>query len=205
MLPTEVLALLGKFDLKVEGEYGAQRSNVQEIIIHPDWDVSSESYDADISIVVLSTPIQFSSFIQPICLPKYDHGEISGTGIITGWGSSENSTRYRPDSTPSKLEIPAVNGFYCLLTIPKLAYIASLRTFCGGYKNESKAPCLGDSGGGYYTKDKATMTSWNIKGIISSGLQDHEYGCDINKFSLYTNVPIFSKWIMRVMMETNWK
>lgn len=43
---------------------------------------------------------------------------------------------------------------------------------------------------------------WDIRGIVSASLTDAEHGCDINKFSLYTNVSWFLEWIRKVMEET---
>lgn len=65
--------------------------------------------------------------------------------------------------------------------------------------NKGKAPCLGDSGDGFYVKD---ATTWTVKGIVSSSLLTQRHDCDTNVFSLYTNVAKFSDWITE-MMETS--
>lgn len=200
-MPSEVIALLGKFDLFLREEDEAQKLNVQKIIVHPDWNVFSQRHDADISIVVLASLVNLNDYIHPICLPNYSESEIAVTGVVTGWGISNYSKQNLNESHPSKLEIPAVNASYCFTTFPQLRQHSSRRMFCGGYENEGKAPCVGDAGGGFYTKDES---AWIITGIVSGGLSDSQYGCDINKFFLYTNVPMFAKWIMRVTMETNW-
>lgn len=171
-------------------------SSVSSIIIHPDWNIVNESYDADISIAVLVAHVDFSDNIQAICLPKSNEGEVSGTGILTGWGKSERSDKSYHDTLPSKLEIPAINASFCYPTFPALSKYSSHRMFCGGYKNESKAPCSGDSGGGLYFMHES---KWIIRGIVSGGLLNGNFGCDIDRFSLYTNVARFVDWIKENM------
>lgn len=42
----------------------------------------------DIAIILLKRPIQFTNYIQPICLPdKYTHYEAGKNCTISGWGS----------------------------------------------------------------------------------------------------------------------
>lgn len=55
---------------------------------------------------------------------------------------------------------------YLCRTFPRLADFASPRTFCRGYDEEAKAPCVGDNDEGFYTKILATVTSSSITGII---------------------------------------
>lgn len=50
---------------------------------------------------------------------------------------------------------------------------------------------------------------WTIDGIISGGLQgDDGISCNVNAFTLYTNVARFVDWITKVMRESKvvaWK
>lgn len=192
-----VRALLGKHDLSFLDELGAKSCSILEIIIHPDWDFNEEKFDADISLVVLTQSFEFNTQIQPVCLPEKSYNEFLEIGIVAGWGKSEGSGNAA--MTPSQLSVPSVNASHCFTTFPKLATFASNRAFCGGYVNQQKAPCLGDSGGGFYLRDSSI---WKIKGIVSGSLFSEEYGCDINKYSLYTNVGWFTEWIEEKMMET---
>lgn len=204
--PHFVSVLLGTYDLDATDESGSKRALVWDIIIHSDWDFNSEKYDADISVVVLTEMVKFSDSIQPISLPKPSNDEVSGVGTVVGWGRSEKSEGNFYDPTPSKVQIPAVNSSHCYTTFYELGLASSNRHFCGGYENQGKAPCLGDSGGGFYMQSPAS--SWNVRGIVSASITDVEHGCDINKFSIYTNVARFTDWIMKVMKETEkvvWK
>lgn len=194
----EVLCKLGKHDLEDLYEEGSQNYLVSEIFIHPRWNFTTEKYDSDISILALLNYVEFSDRIQTICLPTPNFKEVTGDGVVVGWGKSERSDG-NFDTMPSKVKIPAVNASYCFSTFPQLAPAASVGLFCGGYINKNKAPCMGDSGGGFYSKIKGV---WNVKGIVSGSLPDIVGNCDINKFQFYTNVARYIEWITNVMEKT---
>lgn len=169
---------------------------MKEFIIHPDWDSSVTSFDADIAIAVLAIPVKFNhQFVGRVCLPIASNEEVSGTGNVVGWGQSETSEGSN-DNIPNKLEVPAVTSEHCFLNFPELAKISSDRTFCGGFKDAGKAPCLGDSGGGFYLKEGAY---WDIRGIVSSSTLNRDRGCSIDKYTIYTNVAKFVGWIKNMM------
>jgi secreted trypsin-like serine protease len=198
---------MGKYDLNVTDEFGSKISLVWEIILHPDWNFNIERFDADIAIVVLADVVDFSRQIQPVCIPYPSHHEVDGIGVVVGWGRTENTGYNRHESTPNQLVVPAVNSSHCYTTFHILGSFSSNRAFCGGYEHKGKAPCLGDSGGGFYFKNKTTHL-WTIRGIVSAAILDFDRGCDINKFSIYTNVARFTKWIAETMLATkliSWK
>jgi enterokinase len=199
MSPLYVLATIGKYDLSVTNEYGSKNSVINDIVLHPDWNFNHQRFDADISIVVLQRRIEFSQQIQPICIPEENYDEVRGYGTVVGWGKSQVLGKY--DMIPKELVIPAVNSSHCYTTFSLLSAVSSNRAFCGGYENEGRSPCLGDSGGGFYSFDRM-FSSWKVRGIVSASLVDLDYGCDVNKFSLYTNVARFTSWINKTVEET---
>jgi secreted trypsin-like serine protease len=199
MSPLDVLATMGKYDLSVANEFGSENAVVTDIELHPDWNFNAQRYDADISIVILQRRVKFSQQIQPICIPEESYEEVGGIGTVVGWGRSESSEKH--DTIPNELVIPAVNSSHCYTTFTLLSAVSSNRAFCGGYENEGRSPCLGDSGSGFYVLDPVSA-SWNVRGIVSASLVDLDYGCDVNKFSLYTNVARFTSWINKTIKET---
>lgn len=194
----DAFAFAGKFDLVIKEEIGSHKSSITNILLHPDWNFNDLKYDADIAIIVLRTEVDYSEGIQPICLPPSSTEEVTGVGTVVGWGKNEASGSFYHATVPSKLDVPAINSSHCYTTF-NLGKFSSNRAFCGGYENQGKAPCLGDSGGGFYLKQEA---KWSVRGIVSDALVDEEHGCDINKFSLYTNVARFIDWIEKSMLET---
>lgn len=194
-----MLALIGKYDLNVTDEFGTITSLVLDIVLHPEWNFTNEKFDADIAVAVLTESVEFSNHIQPVCLPQSSHDEVSGDGTIVGWGKSKIDHEH--DVIPNKLIVPAVNSSHCYTTFYVLGAISSNGAFCAGFANQAKAPCRGDSGSGFLLKDTST-SSWNVRGIVSASIIDFDHGCDINKFSLYTNVARFVPWILNVQKGT---
>jgi secreted trypsin-like serine protease len=116
-------------------------------------------------------------------------------------GKSQFSGGSDYDLNLNELLIPAVNSSHCYTTFTILAAVSSNRAFCGGYENSGKSPCLGDSGGGFYQFDPFSSV-WNVRGIVSASIYNFDYGCDINKFSIYTNVARFTQWILEISTQT---
>jgi secreted trypsin-like serine protease len=193
--------MLGNHNLSNYNEDGAKNYSVHSIILHPEWQWDEKvngSFHADIAIVVTNQIVEFSRFIQPVCLPQQSSAEVAGEGTISGWGQSRHEERHA--TTPNELKIPIVNADYCLPRFPKLALIYWNTLFCAGYENQGKGACLGDSGGGFYTLD-STRSKWIVRGIVSGSLTDQNLKCDVNAFQLYTNVARFADWIGKVMKE----
>lgn len=203
----EVIALLGKHDLKIADEFGSKKALVWDIVIHPDWNFNDRKFDADIAIAVLTEAVELSDEIQLVCLPQPSldevaHGTAEVVGTVVGFGKSESSAKDfgAHSSTPNELLVPAVNSSHCYTTFDRLASISSNRMFCGGYEGQAKAPCSGDSGSGFYLFESSSNT-WNVRGIVSASFLDFDLGCDVNMFSLYTNVARFIEWIKKTMEE----
>jgi hypothetical protein len=202
----DVTAMVGKHYLNILNETGALNSSVHEIILNPEWKSTKDSFHADIAILVFTDAVKFTELIRPICLPEQTFNDIvTGSGVIVGWGQSQRNHRH--DIKPNGLVIPVVNSTHCFTQFPDLAKIASDSSFCGGYENQGKAPCLGDSGGGLYFQ-RSRFTPWLLRGIVSSSLLDQNRQCNINAFQLYTNVAQFADWIDKTVdltMKTEWE
>jgi secreted trypsin-like serine protease len=197
--PSEIFVFAGKFNLSADNERGSRKHSVHDIVIHPDWNLNDDDkYDADIAVVVLQDDVTFGPGIQSVCLPPASFDEVSGTGVVTGWGRTQSSGQSTSD-VPIKLEIPAVNASHCYTNEVELANIASNRMFCGGFQQQAKGICNGDSGSGFYQKKSS---NWQVLGIVSGSLIDFDHGCDVNKFSLFTNVARFTGWIEKAGKET---
>lgn len=196
-----VTALMGKFNLDIDDEYGTQNSSLRQIILHPGWNIKEEKFDNDIAIALLNYPVEFDQYVKAVCLPQSDFHEASGIGTIVGWGEAPPLSTTHYESTPSQLLMPIINSSYCYTEFLDIARCASVRNFCGGYKNQGMAACFGDSGGGFYvpSPDKKFHV---VRGIISVTLIDPLYGCDTNAYSLFINVARFIDWITKVFEAT---
>ena len=90
--------------IMIDGSPIGQDILVQEIIIHPDWDCLT--YRNDIAILKLATPLQFTSNVQPACLPDIQFNPDKG--FVSGWGSNDP---YDPHSTSYMLKFLSLNIF----------------------------------------------------------------------------------------------
>lgn len=116
---------------------------IKLIIVHDEWNKNTKKYDADISILIFEQEVEFSRYIQPICLPPSDWKLTNG--IIAGWGVSDSTNFRSLENITRKVEISApVDNEQCFLDNAGLAELSSQRTFCAG--SNEKGPCKGDSG-----------------------------------------------------------
>ena len=86
-LPATSLFFFGKHNLDDNFEAGYQRASARRFIVHEDWNVDDQVYDADIAIVVLDKQIQFTEYVRPICLwTRADELDlvVGHTGVVVG-------------------------------------------------------------------------------------------------------------------------
>lgn len=196
---TNAYVAAGQHDLRYF-ENSAQKRKLDDIKIHPDWNFSTENFDADIALLFLQYPVSFTRFVQPICLPNFNSVLIHPHGTVVGWGRSEtSSTKDKQDheSLPKQIEVKAVTNEVCFLEYIEFTKISSPRTFCAGWPGRNIGPCHGDSGGGFYYK---VGTTWYIQGIVSATVID-KGRCDVSKYSVYTNILRLVDWIKESMRD----
>lgn len=79
----KVSAVLGKYDLSQKDDPNSIKIGISDIHIHEDWEVVGDKRpDADIAILVMVRAVQFSNFIQPVCLPSAASISVSGPGYL---------------------------------------------------------------------------------------------------------------------------
>lgn len=66
-----------------------QRISVAQVISHPNYRGSSNSYLSDIAIVRLSQPANYNSYVRPACIATDIHESFDNC-YITGWGYKED-------------------------------------------------------------------------------------------------------------------
>lgn len=79
------MAVFGEFD--ISGEVESKRSvskNVRRVIVHRQYDAAT--FENDIALLELESPIQFDSHIVPICMPEDDEDFTGRMATVTGWG-----------------------------------------------------------------------------------------------------------------------
>ncbi|XP_071564129.1 serine protease gd-like [Temnothorax nylanderi] len=155
------------------------------------------TYDSDLAILILRTPVEFSPFIRPICLWSglTDlENVVDRTGFVVGWAFNESNFRDILVPEPRMLRIPIVNQVTCLRNQQVFHTYTSERTFCAGLLGES-GPCYGDHGSGLVLFNNSTGR-YHLRGVMSEFLY-HNLGstCNGSKYSVYVDVAQYLSWI----------
>ncbi|XP_048091191.1 coagulation factor X [Alosa alosa] len=180
--------VLGEFNTnKAEGREATHA--VELYITHTNY--VPETYHNDIALIKLKTPIKFTKYILPACLPDRDFAERvlmhQPDGMISGFGRV--SDRGPQATLLQKLTVPYVDRATCM---ESSSYKISKHMFCAGFDKESKDACQGDSGGPHVTRYKDT---WFVTGVVSWG-----EGCAREgKYGVYTQVSKYIRWLNQLM------
>uniref|UniRef100_A0A665U9D6 Peptidase S1 domain-containing protein n=1 Tax=Echeneis naucrates TaxID=173247 RepID=A0A665U9D6_ECHNA len=171
--------------LSVFGDEEVSRT-VAEVACHPWYDEYSN--DNDICLLKLSQPVNFTTYIQPICLAAEGSTFHTGTSSwVIGWGNlgSENFTTVE---NLREVNIPIVGNKKCQCYN---GFAITENMICAGLKEGGKDSCQGDSGGPLMTKDRF---QWIQSGVVSFGL-----GCAEPELpGVYTRVSRYQDWITNV-------
>lgn len=195
--PSEVIIYLGRYNIMKWMEEGSQVREVESIIVHSEYMKNETSFDADVSIVILKSRVQYSQYIRPICLwdgSNNINDIVGASGTVVGWGRDGNGNIVSAE--PQKISIPIVSEAACLRSSDTYRYITSKRTFCAGQKN-GRGPCNGDSGSGMtIMRDNR----WILRGIVSAALADPiKNTCNLGEYVVFTDAAKFVNWIRSYM------
>ncbi|XP_067014786.2 serine protease gd [Anabrus simplex] len=195
-LSTSSLAVfMGKNNIRSWAEEGQQAGEVEEIIVHPSFNIH---YNNDISILLLTTSVHITQFVKPICLwdRPADLSIIEGqVASVAGWGKDESG------SLTDKLRVakmPVVSQETCLRSDSFYATYTSETTLCASFRNGTTV-CNGDSGGGLSLNLRNPVQkrdTWYLRGVVSvSRLDVGDIPCDIHSFVIFTDVAKYTNWL----------
>lgn len=192
--PEDIVVSLGQHNIRRLHDPRTISMGLESLNVHPEFMTGpTESYDADIAVLVLERAVTFSEFIKPVCLWIGDTDETTvfgKTGVIVGWGKDE--TGHLVTTAPRRASVPIVSHLECIRSSETFLKIISERTLCGGAKN-NQGPCNGDSGGGLILFEDGV---WQLRGIISVALADPVTGmCNLKQYVVFTDVAKFIPWI----------
>ncbi|XP_045899465.1 tryptase-like [Micropterus dolomieu] len=160
---------------------------VSQIIVHPNF--NSGTFENDICLLKLSSPVTFTTYIQPVCLAATGSTFYKGTvSWATGWGSVGTGVSLPFPQNLMEVQLPVVGNRECTCN-----YGVSLITnnkMCTGFSAGGKDVCQGDGGGPLVSKQGGR---WIQAGIVSF---TSSKGCaQPNIPSGYTRVSQYQSWI----------
>lgn len=162
-----------------------QLIQVSEIFMHENY--VTNTADNDIALLRLATPIVYTPYAVPICLPTRRMAERNlwtvSLHTVSGWGRrSENGPT---SSLLRRVKVPWIPMQQC---IAESGVVLTENMFCAGYIDGQQDSCKGDSGGPLVTKYKETAF---LLGIVSWGK-----GCARpGNYGIYTRVSKYLEWI----------
>ncbi|XP_010622661.1 serine protease 44 isoform X3 [Fukomys damarensis] len=173
----------------------------RDIVMHQDFTRIGGLFN-DIALVLLSSPVNYSTHIQPVCLPAVSFQLEAGTECwVTGWGKRREEEL--PIMSPTQLqevEVNIVDLEKCNKGLQKqmqtIFNMVRQGAICA--YSEGKDACQGDSGGPLACEFNNT---WVQMGVVSWGI-----GCGRKGLpGVYTDVRYYRDWIVRHMSRsTRW-
>ncbi|XP_036391204.1 uncharacterized protein LOC118782065 [Megalops cyprinoides] len=174
---------LGRQDQQGSSPNEVSRS-VAEIIRHPDYD--SNTFDNDIALVKLASPVNFTDFIRPVCLAASNSSFYNGTeSWITGWGNINEGEPLPLNETLQEAQVFVIGNSQCSCLY---GFSMTDNMICAGLLDGGIGACQGDSGGPMVSLQNLV---WVQSGIVSFGV-----GCAQPNFpAVYTRVSRYQSWI----------
>ncbi|OCT97345.1 transmembrane protease serine 11C-like [Xenopus laevis] len=162
------------------------RLKLQQIIVHEKYSSAATGYD--IALLKLVTPVTFTSYIQPVCLPETTSSFPDNSSCyITGWGTLKYGGSVSDILQEAQVEI--INTELCSSS---LMYGSTIKPsmLCAGYVDGKIDSCQGDSGGPLVSQN-SNDSSWYLVGIVSFG-----DGCaKAYRPGVYARVTYLRDWI----------
>ncbi|XP_055612826.1 CLIP domain-containing serine protease B9 isoform X2 [Uranotaenia lowii] len=160
-----------------------QNIPIEEKRAHAEY--SEDSKHNDIALLRLSRNVEFSDFVQPVCLPLPDF-KSSSTGsvnFVTGFGRTLKGSR---SMVKQKLGIKVYDQERCRTKFATKKAVITDNQMCAG-GDFAKDSCHGDSGGPLMKLQKV----WTLEGVVSYGNR-----CGLEDWpGVYTRVLAYMDWI----------
>ncbi|XP_032769175.1 testisin [Rattus rattus] len=172
----------------------SNRYQIEDIFLSPKY---TEQFPYDIALLKLSSPVTYSNFIQPICLPNSTYKFANRTDCwVTGWGAIGEDESLPLPNNLQEVQVAIINNTMCNHLFKKPDFRVNIwgDMVCAGSPEGGKDACFGDSGGPLVCNQD---TVWYQVGVVSWGI-----GCGRpNRPGVYTNISHHYNWIRLTMIR----
>ncbi|EAW64785.1 hCG2041452 [Homo sapiens] len=181
----------GRWLLAGIGRWDQAWKHLEDIIFPSNFDFATLT--SDIALALLAYSVNYSSHIQPACLPEKLFEVEAGTECwVTGWGQVSESVSGPMPLVLQETELNIMRHEKCCEMLKNKniskSKMVTRGTVCG-YNDQGKDACQGDSGGPLVCELNGT---WVQVGIVSWGI-----GCGRKGYpGVYTEVSFYKKWII---------
>ncbi|XP_031634257.1 serine protease Hayan-like [Contarinia nasturtii] len=168
--------------------------DIQEIIVHPDYNASTRWND--IALLRVVGNIRFNDLVSPACL-NTNLGDVPSSQnlTVTGWGTNDPRSGMKTSKELLKVNLTSMPLEECRTLLKNANNGGQDKTlksrFINGqycaYGGEGKRSCHGDSGGPLTYLKSSTST---IVGVVSAGSN-----CLLDLPDIYTRVAYYLDWI----------
>ncbi|XP_035861515.1 serine protease 56 isoform X2 [Sander lucioperca] len=183
-------AVVGEFDI-TKTDPDEQLLKVNRVIPHPKF--NPKTFNNDIALVELTSPVVLSSRVTPVCLPSGMEPPTGSPCLVAGWGSLYEDGPSADVVMEAK--VPLLPQSTCKSALGK--ELVTNTMLCAGYLSGGIDSCQGDSGGPLIYQDRISGR-FQLYGITSWGDGCGEKG----KPGVYTRVSAFSDWIQTEIQKS---
>uniref|UniRef100_A0A8D2ZHH9 Serine protease 56 n=1 Tax=Scophthalmus maximus TaxID=52904 RepID=A0A8D2ZHH9_SCOMX len=183
-------AVVGEFDI-TKTDPDEQILKVNRIIPHPKF--NPKTFNNDIALVELTSPVVLSEHVTPVCLPSGIEPPTGSPCLVAGWGSLYEDGPSADIVMEAK--VPLLPQSTCKSALGK--ELVTNTMLCAGYLTGGIDSCQGDSGGPLIYQDRISGR-FQLYGITSWGDGCGEKG----KPGVYTRVSAFSDWIQAEIQKS---
>ncbi|XP_059123113.1 putative inactive serine protease 43 isoform X2 [Peromyscus eremicus] len=193
----EYKVMLGDNVLNSESE-NATLVPVQDIVYPSNFNF--QTMKSDIALALLASPVNYSSLIQPVCLPGKPFQVKNGTLCwVTGWGHQREN-----DTVFASVPLQEVQQNILLQKHCNRLFQRQLKTsenvvmqgmICGQH-DSGQSPCWGDSGSPLVCESDNT---WIQVGIVSWGINCGQ----VSVPSVYTDIAEYDEWLKYILSQTS--
>ncbi|KAJ8686922.1 hypothetical protein QAD02_022716 [Eretmocerus hayati] len=193
LLTSQVRIRVGEYDFSsVQERLPYVEKGITKKVVHPKYNFFTFEYD--LALVRLESPLKFAAHISPICLPASDELLIGENATVTGWGRLSEGGAL--PTILQEVSVPIVSNSKCKSMFLRAGRNESIPEIflCAGYENGGQDSCQGDSGGPLQVRGKDGR--YFLAGIISWGI-----GCaEANLPGVCTRISKFVPWILKYVI-----